>query len=85
MVSPVRVRVPPLLFCRHFQEKRFGLFARPRIERGIHHNGRSFEVLREELTKGKGWGAGESSVYQMYPRMGTPALNTHTFTRLFCR
>jgi hypothetical protein len=51
MVSPVRVRVPPLLFSRLFQEKRLAHFARPRIERRIHHNGHSLEVLREEIAQ----------------------------------
>ncbi len=53
MVSPVRVRVPPLLFSSHFQGKLSALFVRLRMERDIHHNchhnGRSFEVVREEI------------------------------------
>ena len=55
MVSPVRVRVPPLLFSRHFQEKLFALFARLHVDRcfdhSFYHNGRSFEMLREEVAQ----------------------------------
>ena len=58
MVSPVRVRVPPLLFSRHFQGKRSTLFAWPRLERYVHHNyhhnGHSIEVLGEEVIEAHG-------------------------------
>jgi hypothetical protein len=55
MVSPVRVRVPPLLFSRHFQEKRLVISARFHVERRFYHNhyhnGHSLEVLREEVVE----------------------------------
>jgi hypothetical protein len=35
MVSPVRVRVPPLLFSKGLQEKFLALFAAALIERGM--------------------------------------------------
>ncbi len=58
MVSPVRVRVPPLYFCKDLQVKLSALFVRLRIERDIHHNchhnGLSFEVLREEIIEAHG-------------------------------
>ena len=70
MVSPVRVRVPPLLFSRHFQAKCPALAARLRIERRFYHNhyhnGRSLEVLREEIVEAHGGlamhGGGDVSV-----------------------
>jgi hypothetical protein len=55
MVSPVRVRVPPLLFYRYSQGKRSTLFAWLRLERfqyhNHYHNERSLEVLREEVVE----------------------------------
>src|SRR5215212_9155850 len=51
MVSPVRVRVPPLLFSRHLQEKPLPLFVAALMKRGIHHNGHSLEALREEVVE----------------------------------
>ena len=51
MVSPVRVRVPPLLISSYLQEKRLSLSTRLRIECSIHHNGRLLEVLREEVVE----------------------------------
>lgn len=66
MVSPIRVRVPPLLSCKDLQGKRFALCAVAHIERGIHHNGRSLEVLREEVVQTHGrlavHGGGDVSV-----------------------
>jgi hypothetical protein len=58
MVSPVRVQVPPLLFSRNLQGKLSALSTRLYVERGIHrnghHDGRSFEVLREEVVEAHG-------------------------------
>ena len=58
MVSPVRVRVPPLLFSRHFQEKPLDLFAAMLVKCGIHHNchhnGHSLKALREEVVEAHG-------------------------------
>ena len=58
MVCPVRARAPPLLSCKDLQGKRFALCAVAHIERGIHHNrhhnGRSLEVLREEVVQAHG-------------------------------
>src|ERR671920_846061 len=51
MVSPVRVRVPPLLFSRHLQEDSSASFARRHIEHGIHHNCHLLEMLREEVVE----------------------------------
>jgi chorismate mutase len=66
MVSPVRVRVPPLLFSSHLQEKLITLFAAALIKRGIHHNGHSIEVLREEVIEAEVgltmYGGGDVSV-----------------------
>ena len=56
MVSPVRARVPPLLFSTYFQEP-LALFA-TLTERGIHHkchhNGHSLEALREVVVEAHG-------------------------------
>ena len=58
MVSPVRVRVPPLSFSTHFQEKPLPLFVAALMKRGIHHNchhnGHSLEVLQEEVVEAHG-------------------------------
>ena len=58
MVSPVRVRVPPLLFSRHFQEKPLALFAaaliKPSVHHKCHHNGHSLEALREVVVEAHG-------------------------------
>ena len=58
MVSPVRVQVPPLLFSSILQGKFSALSTRLYVERGIHHNGhhdgRSFEVLREAVVEAHG-------------------------------
>jgi hypothetical protein len=58
MVSPVRVQVPPPLFSRNLQGKLSALSTRLYVECGIHHNGhhdgRSFEVLREEVVEAHG-------------------------------
>src|SRR5215207_5343151 len=70
MVSPVRVRVPPLLFFRHFQVKLSALSARLHVRRlfyhNCYHNGRSLEVLREEIVEAHGGlamhGGGDVSV-----------------------
>ena len=55
MVPPVRVRVPPLLFCKDLQVKLSALSGRQRIERrfyhNYYHNGHSLEVLREEVVE----------------------------------
>ena len=55
MVSPVRVRVPPLLFSRHLQEKPLALFEWLRIEcrfyHNHYHNGHSLKVLGEEVVE----------------------------------
>ena len=55
MVSPVRVRVPPLLFSRHLQEKHPAIFERLRIEcrfyHNHYHNGHSLKVPREEVVE----------------------------------
>ena len=68
MVSGVRVRVPPLPFCSHFQVKYLGLITAALIECGIHHNGFSREVFREEVVKAHGgltvYGRGDVSVGQ---------------------
>jgi hypothetical protein len=49
MVSPVRVRVLPLYFCKDLQVKLSALFAGLRIECRFYHNGHSLEVLREKV------------------------------------
>jgi hypothetical protein len=58
MVSPVRVRVPPLLFSSHFQEKHSAISTWLLIERCLYHsydhNGPSFEVVREEVAQAHG-------------------------------
>ena len=55
MVSPVRVRVLPLLFPSDLQGKRRALSVRLRIERSFYHsnyhNQHSLEVLREEIVE----------------------------------
>jgi hypothetical protein len=51
MVSPVRVRVPPLLFSRHFQGKRSALSGRPHVEPHLHHNRYHNETLWQRLSQ----------------------------------
>jgi hypothetical protein len=55
MVSPVRVRVSPLLFCKQLQDKRLALAARLHVERRFYHNryhnGHSLKVPREEIVE----------------------------------
>src|SRR5215213_4877897 len=58
MVSPVRFRVSPLLFCRDLQVK--SLAALRRCSRGCsyyhnqYHNGRSLEMRGEEIVEAHG-------------------------------
>src|SRR5215210_696446 len=47
-------QVPPLWFSRNLQGKLSALSTRLYVERGIYHNGRSFEVLREEVVEAHG-------------------------------
>src|SRR5829696_3794760 len=58
MVSPVRVRVPPLLFSSNFQEKLLAIFERLCIEcrfyHNHYHNGHSLKVPREEVVEAHG-------------------------------
>ena len=55
MMSPVRVRVPPLLFSRYLRVKLSALSMVLLIERRFYHNhyhnGHSLEVLREEVVE----------------------------------
>ena len=54
MVSPVRVRVPPLLFCSNLQVNLSTLLPHPRTERTFYHNVHALEVLREEIVEAHG-------------------------------
>src|SRR5215212_7345602 len=58
MVSPVRVRVPPLLFYKYLQVKPSAIFERRRIEcrfyHNHYHNGHSLKVPREEVVEAHG-------------------------------
>ena len=58
MVSPVRVRVPPLYFCKDLQVKLSAIFAGLRIEcrfyHNHYHNGHSLKVPREEVVEAHG-------------------------------
>jgi DNA-binding transcriptional LysR family regulator len=58
MVSPVRVRVPPLLFSKDLQRRPLALVGRPSIEcrfyHNHYHNGHSLEVPREEVVEAHG-------------------------------
>jgi hypothetical protein len=60
MMSPVRVQVPPLLFSRYLQEQSSALITTALLKRSIHHNchhnGYSFEALRERLVEAHGGG-----------------------------
>jgi hypothetical protein len=51
MVSPVRVRVLPLLKYLQNVRKRLALSARFHVERRFYHNGHSLEVLREKVVE----------------------------------
>ena len=76
MVSPVRVRVPPLLFSSYFQGEPLALFAAAVTERGIHHechqNEHSLEALREVVVEAHGrltmHGGGDVGVGVARPR-----------------
>ena len=48
------IQIPPLLFSGNLQGKLSALSTRLYVERGIYHNGRSFEVLREEVVEAHG-------------------------------
>jgi hypothetical protein len=58
MVSPVRIRVSPLLFYSYLQDKCSPLQAWPRIEfcfyHSRYHNGHSLEVPQEEVVESHG-------------------------------
>ncbi len=70
MVSPVRVRVPPLLKCSHLQVKYRSLSVRLHIKHSYYHNyyhnGHSLKVPREEIVEAHGGltvhGGGDVSV-----------------------
>jgi hypothetical protein len=58
MVSPVRIRVSPLLLYSYLQVKRLALAMRIHVERRFYHNryhnGHSFKVPREEIIEAHG-------------------------------
>ena len=74
MVSPVRARVPPLLFSTYFQEPLalFAALTEGGIHHKCHHNGHSLEALREVVVEAHGrltmHGGGDVGVGVARPR-----------------